>query len=145
MKKAQSLDDFSSIKEKIIFNSRDMEQFIGTLMKGGTGEFSREAFNKFLSKNNFAKIAWSFTHKNGTVDKFKSGRVMEVKVYPNSKGTVVWNGHALPTDMPFLFWEDLYNQCCAYQGRKEYASQKQLEGFSKMAETIGTSIPETYE
>lgn len=140
MKKAQSLDDFSNKPEKIIFPPKDMQDFMEILKKGGTGEFSRESFNKFLSKNKYARIAWSFTHKDGTVERFKSGRLMGASVFEGSKGTVIWKGYALPTDIPLFFWEDLYNQCCAYQGRKDYVEQKQLAGYAELEQGIGKEI-----
>lgn len=139
-KRNPTFEDVVGKPEKIVFSVPDMKEFADGITKKYEG-FDRRGFNRFLAKNNIARIAWGFTHKNGRTDEYHSGRVMAAVEYPNAKGTKVWKGYECQSNFPLFFWEDLYNQTCAYFGKQEYASQQQLAGYAEMANQIGTKIP----
>lgn len=139
-KKNPTLEDVVGKPEKIVFSVPDMKEFAASITKKYEG-FDRRGFNRFLSKNNIARIAWAFTRKNGKVDTYYSGRVMAAVEYPYAKGTKIWKGYECQSTIPLFFWEELYNQTCAYFGKQEYASQQQLAGYADIAEQIGTKIP----
>lgn len=138
-KAATTMADIVGKPEKIVFTKEHMQEFANGLKKK-YGVFDKRAFNRFVSTNKIARIAWSVTYPDGSKHGFESGRLMGVTRIEGANGSLIWKDYKLQGDVPYLFWEDLYNQTVNFLGKQEYGSQKQLQDYAKMEQSLGTQM-----